>query len=59
MRYALIKDDVVVNIVKWDGEGDLFKGFETICVDNTNCGVGWEYQNGKFIAPPDDSILPD
>lgn len=59
MRYALIQNGIVVNIVEWDGEGDLFDGHETVNVDDMRCGVGWEYQNGKCIAPPDDSILPD
>ena len=59
MRYALIQNGIVVNIVEWDGEGDLFDGYETVNVDDMRCGIGWEYQGGKCIAPPDYSILPD
>lgn len=59
MRYALIQNGIVVNIVEWDGKGDLFDSYETVNVDNIRCGVGWEYQDDKYIAPPDDSILPD
>ncbi|WP_419057136.1 hypothetical protein [Kluyvera georgiana] len=59
MRYALIKNGIVVNIVEWDGKGDLFDSYETVNVDNIRCGVGWKYQGDEYIAPPDDSILPD
>ena len=59
MRYALIQNGIVANIVEWDGEGDLFDDYETVNVNDMRCGVGWVYQNGKCIAPPDDSVLPD
>lgn len=59
MRYALIQNGIVVNIVEWDGEGDLFDRYETVNVDDMRCGVGWKYQSGECIAPPDDSVLPD
>ncbi|OON34677.1 hypothetical protein BTJ39_23560 [Izhakiella australiensis] len=59
MRYAIIEDAIVVNIVEWDGNGDLFKNFNIIKVENILCGIGWSYKNKKFIAPPDESVLPD
>ncbi|KAA0547751.1 hypothetical protein F0327_25150 [Citrobacter braakii] len=58
MRYALIQHIIVVNIVEWDGDGNLFDDYETVNVDNIRCGVGWKYQGGQFIAPPDDCVLP-
>lgn len=58
-RYALIKNNVVVNVVKWDGEGAIFQDFITVPLGGVACGEGWVYQEGEFIAPPGESVLPD
>lgn len=56
MRWALVNtDNIVENVVIWDGTGDLFQG--TTCInlsDNEICAPGWVYDiNGdpKFSAP--------
>lgn len=52
MRYALINNDVVENIVLWDGEGDIFDDYIKVELsDDVECGIGWAYENGEFIAP--------
>lgn len=53
MIYALVKDGVVVNIVEWDGNGDIFSEYITVNIDDMKCGIGWEY-NGEKCIPPDD-----
>lgn len=53
MNWALIKNGVVVNIVVWDGEGDIFSDYTSVCIDNITCGPGWTYKSGNF-TPPDD-----
>ncbi|HCM9603167.1 TPA: tail fiber assembly protein [Enterobacter kobei] len=50
--YALIKDGQVVNAVVWDGEGDIFEGYETVKIDGLGVGIGWTYDGKKFTAPP-------
>ncbi|MCM7147897.1 tail fiber assembly protein [Enterobacter kobei] len=50
--YALIKDGQVVNTVVWDGEGDIFEGYETVKIDGLGVGIGWTYDGKKFTAPP-------
>lgn len=50
--YALIKDEQVVNTVVWDGEGDIFEGYETVKIDGLGVGIGWTYDGKKFTAPP-------
>ena len=50
--YALIKDEQVVNTVVWDGEGDIFEGYETVKIDGFGVGIGWTYDGKKFTAPP-------
>lgn len=52
--YALIKDGIVVNIINWDGEGDMDfgAGVTTIEYDaSTNVGIGYSYSKGKFSQP--------
>ncbi|EHG6164148.1 hypothetical protein ACNDTH_000348 [Escherichia coli] len=55
-NYALIKDGIVVNIVIWNGESDLFREYTTINVDNIDVGIGWSYAEGQFTAPPEQPI---
>lgn len=53
MKYAIIKDGKVTNIIEYDGkskykaDGDLVK----VPADST-ASTGWEYKNDKFIEPP-------
>ena len=49
--YALIKDGQVMNTVLWDGEGDIFEGYETVKIDGLGVGIGWTYDGKKFTAP--------
>ena len=53
MRYALIKNGVVENVVEWDGDDDLFSDYEYLNVENVVCGPGWRYSDGEFTAPPE------
>ncbi|EFH5328786.1 hypothetical protein LNR08_003770 [Escherichia coli] len=58
-RYALIKNGVVENIVVFDGEGNIFHDFIIVPLDGIECGPGWQYLDGKFVAPDSESVLPD
>lgn len=51
--YALIDktNSTVVDIVLWDGEGDLFSEYNTVLLDGKIANQGWIYQNGNFINP--------
>ncbi|MEB6511332.1 tail fiber assembly protein [Enterobacter roggenkampii] len=51
-RYALVKDGIVVDLVAWNGDGDLFNGFQTVgLTEDAPASVGWNY-NGKHFSPP-------
>ncbi|ENJ2508540.1 tail fiber assembly protein [Escherichia coli] len=51
-NYALISEGVVVNIVVWDGGGDLFPDYQTVNIDGISAGIGWSYSDDKFSPPP-------
>ncbi|EPT4023353.1 hypothetical protein [Enterobacter roggenkampii] len=51
MRYALITDGIVVNIVIWDGEGHIFDDYQVVKIDGIPCGIGWIYEDGVFTDP--------
>lgn len=51
MNYALVKDGIVENVVIWNGNGDLFDGFETVNIDGQSAGIGWAYDGSIFTAP--------
>ena len=49
MRYAIVKDSLVTNIVEWDGESEYNADGELIQADE-NARIGGEY-NGAFVLP--------
>jgi len=50
MKYAIVKDYFVTNIVEWDGESEYHADGELIQADE-NAWIGGEY-NGLFVARP-------
>lgn len=50
MKYAIVKDSLVANIVEWDGESEYTADGELIQADE-NAWIGGEY-NGSFVARP-------
>ncbi|EGO4099527.1 hypothetical protein U9Z24_04090 [Escherichia coli] len=59
-RYALVKDNVVENLIAWDGEGDLFPGYDAIELsDELIASVGWSYDGKTFTAPPEPAKTPE
>ena len=56
MRWALIDlNNVVENVVIWDGTGDLFQGTTNIHLnDDERCAPGWTYDpnnSPRFVEP--------
>lgn len=51
-RYALIKNNIVVNIVVWDGAGDMFADFKAVNISGVAVDIGWIYDGNNFTAPP-------
>jgi len=51
-NYAIIKDNKVINTCVWDGvtEWQPPEGSEVVVLPE-NVGIGYEYNNGQFIAP--------
>ena len=54
MKYAIVKNSLVTNIVEWDGASHYNADGELIQAD-ANAWVGGEY-NGSFVARP---VEPD
>lgn len=50
MKYAIVKDGLVANLVEWDGSSDFTPDGELIKADE-NAWIGGEY-NGSFVARP-------
>ena len=54
MKYAIIKDGVVVNVIEYDAQpatppAGFEDGHEAIQADRVN--IGWVYVNGTFTDP--------
>lgn len=58
MRYAIVRDGIVENVIVWDGETPYSPPEGTILVANENVGIGWSYDSatGEFIRPADNSV---
>ena len=53
IRYAMIKDGVVVNVSLWDGDTFKWQPPEgVLCVPAPDhVGIGWGYVNDEWHAP--------
>ncbi|NBX98024.1 hypothetical protein EBQ81_04135 [bacterium] len=54
MRYAIIKQGVVVNIILWDHEKNpnyISDGSLIKINDTDQVSIGWNYEEGEFINP--------
>lgn len=59
MRYAVIEDGTVVNVILWDGIGDMFDAQTLIELpDDSLVGPGWSHDGTDFVAPPAPEIPP-
>lgn len=49
MKYALVENDVVINVILWNGDGKQYDDY--LCIkldDNSVVGVGYTYSEGRF-----------
>lgn len=49
MAYAIIENNIVINVVEAEEELALAKGWVEI---QGGAGIGWTYSEGKFTLPP-------
>ena len=52
MKYAQIIENVVVNVIVWNGETELGLEGELVQVADEIIGVGFTYDGTTFTAPP-------
>jgi len=50
MKYAIVKDSIVTNIVEWDGESEYTVDGELVQADD-KAHVGGTYDGSSFSAP--------
>lgn len=54
MKYAIVKDGVVINVIEYDSQpttppAGFSEGHQAIQADNVS--IGWTYANGQFTDP--------
>jgi hypothetical protein len=49
MRFVVIENNVVVNVIEWDGEGSFGTDLELVASDTA--GIGYQVVNGILVAP--------
>lgn len=52
--YAVVQDDIVINVALWDGVTKWAppQGCIAVPVGDSGAWIGWGYVNGQFIPPP-------
>ena len=50
MRYAVVKEGVVENVIEWDGAEMLTGLAGADFIRSDTAGIGDTYENGKFIS---------
>jgi len=52
-QYALVKDNVVINVILWDGVTDYAPPDGVVLVQSDTCGCGnlYNLETGEFSAP--------
>lgn len=50
MRYAVVKEGVVENVIEWDGTEMLTGLAGADFIRSDTAGVGDKYENGEFIS---------
>lgn len=50
MKYAIVKDNKVVNVIRWDGESRYTcpEGCELVKLQGKG-GIGWDYIDRDFV----------
>lgn len=52
MKYAIVKDNEVTNIVEWDGESDFNPDGELVeATEDTKIGGSWDGNVFTFVTP--------
>lgn len=52
MKFAIIKDNIVINIIEAEQDFIDQNNLNGVIVEqNTPCSPGWTYDNGQFIKP--------
>ena len=52
MKYAIVKDSLVTNIVEWDGEGEYSPDGElVVATEDTKIGGSWDGNVFTFVVP--------
>jgi len=53
--YAVVVDGQVVNVVLWDGvtAWQPAAGEAVVIPDESGVSIGWSYEDGEFVAPPE------
>lgn len=55
MRYVLVKNNIIVNIIKWSGSSPYTPPADCElypCPDDAD--IGWFWNNGNPVKPPSD-----
>jgi hypothetical protein len=59
MRYALVKDGQVVNVILWDGETPFDADSTPVLIpDELAVGPGWSYDGTSWTAPAVEEVPP-
>lgn len=61
MRYAVVRDGMVENVIRWDGEAEWSppEGADLVALGEAAIGPGYTWDGAAFTAPPPVEPQPD
>jgi hypothetical protein len=52
MRYVLVRNNIVENVIEWSGGSEWSPPVGVIAIQsNVMCGIGWSWNNGAPVDP--------
>lgn len=60
-RWAMLKNDVVINICLWDGDEATWQPPADVVmkVAPDYLGIGWSWDGSQWVAPPEPEPTPE
>jgi hypothetical protein len=56
LRYCIVCNNVVENVILWDGMQEFIGPENCQLIQHDQAGIGWLYVNGEFKEPPPEAV---
>lgn len=54
MRYAVINNNIVENVIIWDGVSEYVTDAQLVLIEDQTVDIGYSYIDNEFIKPEEE-----